>query len=541
MPEDGNCLLTAVQLQLGKANMQTSVSQLRDIVSQHLIEHEEVYRPLTTYEDDYGSQCLQLKNDGYWNCQLFDPLPMVLSNATGARVRIYSSHITQAYTEIVPTAQIKPEAPVSMPFINLAYTAIQGREHYDALESIKTDTQNESATEQAVVTSPVDILIPVCPTVSSALPISSPTCLAECPEELNHSEAYADTLCENHCPTADETVLMDSSCSAAETKAQDDESESSKTIRKKNKIADPSTWKANERKLLLNTGKYYKTRKGAKMAARSIQKGCTNCRYKCQQLVSGDSKKRIFEQFWGTGSKTQQADFIANMVDEIEPQVSRNNAKTNRNVTRKYHFLVDGSRIQVCKSFFLSVLNVSATAVSTALSKKQSSSITSPYRRGLDTPGNKTPREKVQFVHKHIESFPALPSHYTRKDSSKTYLDQSLNVRKVYEMYEEKCRNENIEPVREPIYRQIFNRDFNIGFHKPKQDSCLTCDKYKNGAIQIDEYEQHINRKEEAREQKAKDKELSQNDPGVHACTFDMQQVLTSPHTSTGTIFYKRK
>ena len=284
------------------------------------------------------------------------------------------------------------------------------------------------------------------------MPISSPTCLAECPEELNHSEAYADTLCENHCPpTADETVLMDSGCSAAETKAQDDESESCKTIRKKNKIADPSTWKANERKLLLNTGKYYKTRKGAKMAARSIQKGCTNCRYKCQQLVSGDSKKQIFEQFWGTGSKTQQADFIANMVDEIEPQVSRNNAKTNRNVTRKYHFLVDGSRIQVCKSFFLSVLNVSATAVSTALSKKQSSSVTSPYRRGLDTPGNKTPPEKVQFVHKHNESFPALPSHYTRKNSSKTYLDQSLNVRKMYEMYEEKCRNESIEPVKEPL------------------------------------------------------------------------------------------
>ena len=91
---------------------------------------------------------------------------MVLSNATGARVRIYSSHITQAYTEIAPTAQIKPEAPVSVPFINLAYTAIQGREHYDAFESIKTDTQNESATKQAVETNPVDILIPVCPTVS---------------------------------------------------------------------------------------------------------------------------------------------------------------------------------------------------------------------------------------------------------------------------------------------------------------------------------------------------------------------------------------
>ena len=190
VPEDGNCLLAAVQLQLGKANMQTSVSQLRDIVSHHFIEHEDVYRQLTTYEEDYRSQCLLLKNDGYWNCQLFDLLPMVLSNATGARVRIYSSHITQSYTEIAPTAQIKPEVPISVPFINLAYTAIQGKEHYDAFERIKTDTQNESATEQAVVTSPIDSLIPVCNTVSSALPISSPTCLAECLEELNHSEAY---------------------------------------------------------------------------------------------------------------------------------------------------------------------------------------------------------------------------------------------------------------------------------------------------------------------------------------------------------------
>ena len=30
------------------------------------------------------------------------------------------------------------------------------------------------------------------------------------------------------------------------------------------------------------------------------------------------------------------------------------------------------------------------------------------------------------------------------------------------------------------VHSDVFNKDFNLGFHEPKKDQCLTCDKFKN-------------------------------------------------------------
>jgi hypothetical protein len=38
-------------------------------------------------------------------------------------------------------------------------------------------------------------------------------------------------------------------------------------------------------------------------------------------------------------------------------------------------------------------------------------------KRGRHSPHNETPKEAIQFVRKHIESFPVVDPHYTRKDT----------------------------------------------------------------------------------------------------------------------------
>jgi hypothetical protein len=52
------------------------------------------------------------------------------------------------------------------------------------------------------------------------------------------------------------------------------------------------------------------------------------------------------------------------------------------------------------------------------------------------------------------------------------YLDVALNVSKIYELYLEVCKDEGNTPVPSRIYRNIFNQNYNMGFHKPKKDIC---------------------------------------------------------------------
>jgi hypothetical protein len=50
-------------------------------------------------------------------------------------------------------------------------------------------------------------------------------------------------------------------------------------------------------------------------------------------------------------------------------------------------------------------------------------------------PHNKTPTQDRDIVRQHIESFPTMESHYTRKDSNKQYLSCDLSIRKMVDLY----------------------------------------------------------------------------------------------------------
>jgi hypothetical protein len=40
----------------------------------------------------------------------------------------------------------------------------------------------------------------------------------------------------------------------------------------------------------------------------------------------------------------------------------------------------------------------------------------------------------------------------------------------MYDLYNEKCLNDGLIPVKETFYRKIFNENFNLDFLKPKND-----------------------------------------------------------------------
>ena len=85
--------------------------------------------------------------------------------------------------------------------------------------------------------------------------------------------------------------------------------------------------------------------------------------------------------------------------------------------------------------------------------------------RGRHTPGNKTSQEDVAYVKKHIESFPAYESHYSRKSNpNRKYLSPDLSIAKMYALYKQKCTQDSKKPVSDWVYRRIFNEEYNLTF-----------------------------------------------------------------------------
>lgn len=72
-------------------------------------------------------------------------------------------------------------------------------------------------------------------------------------------------------------------------------------------------------------------------------------------------------------------------------------------------------------------------------------------------------------------------SHYGREKSTKKYLSEELNIRKLHSAFFLKYTKNQIKP---PVSRQwfntIFKKEFNLSFGHPRVDTCPKCDLYKN-------------------------------------------------------------
>lgn len=84
-----------------------------------------------------------------------------------------------------------------------------------------------------------------------------------------------------------------------------------------------------------------------------------------------------------------------------------------------------------------------------------------------------------QFVREHSKPFPTVDSHYCRKNTYRKYLEKDLSIKKMYDLFKQKCQKEERTPVKYWLYDKIFGNEFNIGFHHPKKDVCTFCESYE--------------------------------------------------------------
>lgn len=309
--------------------------------------------------------------------------------------------------------------------------------------------------------------------------------------------------------------------------------------------------KKNIRKRLRQSGQEYKNCKGGTVPEKRPKRNCVNCRFKCLDQFSEDDVALIHMEFWNN-SDSEKGFFYDKSTERclVERKRNRNEErKKTKTYSFKYYFLKHDKKIRVCKAFYLGVLSISQIRISYFYTHKRAGITTTPRRdlRGSTT-SLRIKDKKRQEIRDHIDMFPRVPAHYCRSSSSKEYLERSLSLSKMYDLYIEYCRENKLTPEKKWLYCHVFNEEYNIGFHKPKKDLCEICSEYDlkrqenalNGDLE-EKYRTHIEAKLSAREEKLKDVSTCKEDESTALMCFDMQSVLTCPQTQISKAYYKKK
>lgn len=136
----------------------------------------------------------------------------------------------------------------------------------------------------------------------------------------------------------------------------------------------------------------------------------------------------------------------------------------------------------------------------------------------------------------HINSFPTESSHYSRrKNPNRKYLPPFLTIEKMYSLYEEQCRQNEVDLVSNFYYREVFVTEFNLGFGNPRSDVCAKCDSSDNND------EQHVRNYKVALAELSSDRVKASNNENIAFITFDLQKTMPLPKISTNIAFYLRQ
>jgi hypothetical protein len=608
---DGDCFFASVITSLGlDKSAQDLRDKVCNHISQNFDNYvsfipEIDSSPVETKQALFGLACAELQKGGSWKVSLADCLPLAIANLYSCSVLIFSSDSQ------CPIYDIKPDLckEVLQMVIKIAYTAVAGEEHYDGvmpctkarcdvpqIPSPRRDIEDEPSTSTEP-SNAIDMMEVNMDNNENVPPSTEAEYVPQIPSPRRDIEDEPSTSTEpsnaidmmqvntdnnENVPPSTEAEYVPQIPSPRRD-IEDEPSTSTepsnvidmlevntdnnkecteninevtphkratyvtplKKVSTRKKVRREETWKRNVRKLQRSKGETYVSCKGNTVKEKCVQAiDCSNCRFKCTIKISEDDRKKIFESYYKLASYERQRDFVCQMITSVTPVRSSGKKK----ISHQYYLPLGETRQRVCRDFFVKTLNISNKLIQYNMHKKQNGSRVGVDGRGRQASGNKTKEEILQGVRNHIDSFPKMESHYSRRDSVKEYLAHDLNIKQMWQLYQEQCKQKGINGVKEAKYRQVFCQEYNLSFFKPKKDKCSLCELYesKKGSDPPDEelakrYKNHQDRKEEGRQEKKKDKERAKADRNYYAATFDLQAVLTTPCSLVGELYYSRK
>ena len=195
----------------------------------------------------------------------------------------------------------------------------------------------------------------------------------------------------------------------------------------------------NDAKERRSKGLPYKIKQKLRPAKLPKTVNCEKCRFQCDKTFSEEYRRKLCLDFWKMNDFQRQKDYILSNVTISIPERRRSRkGKGPRQNSKQYFFTNETMKHRVCQEFFLKTLCISNVVVYNAFNHRASNNTyAGTDKRGKKEPGNKTKPEIITAVKRHIESFPTIPSHYSRKSTKKLYLDSKLSIAKMFSLYKE--------------------------------------------------------------------------------------------------------
>ncbi|XP_062549745.1 uncharacterized protein LOC134214372 isoform X2 [Armigeres subalbatus] len=301
-------------------------------------------------------------------------------------------------------------------------------------------------------------------------------------------------------------------------------------------------------KKLKEKGLPYKRNDGTTIPARFVKPPCC-CRMRCFEKFSEPIRNKLLHGLLAL-TQSGQNQFLSShisIINTIRPKV----LISRRTRSRIYRLPGVGGAVKVCKLMFMSTFDLKDRKVRVLADKLVLGvGIAGDDKRKDNISRKQIDPAHVDYIIKHIKSFPAEESHYGREKSTCLFLSADLTISRMYELYQNQCGADNIIPVHYNTYRLAF-KSLNIKFRKPKIDTCNTCDMLK---VEL-QVEKETNKREEilARKQahlaeaegmyneKKQDRLRANTNTSVRTISFDLQKQLATPHLTCGRAFYSRQ
>lgn len=209
---------------------------------------------------------------------------------------------------------------------------------------------------------------------------------------------------------------------------------------------------------------------------------CCACRLKCFEVISEECRQNILKEFNLLESVDLQNSYLCGLISVLpiqrrRPRKPENEARFNEAVYKfRVRNMVDGiaAEVVVCRKAFISMHGITKGKIEYLVKTLKHGSVPKDGRGQHKNRPWRLNDDQLEAIKSHIKSFPGRNSHYSLHESSKVYLSEELNIRKMHRMF---CEEKN-SSISYESYRTVFNRDFNISFGYLRTDTCSICDEY---------------------------------------------------------------
>ncbi|CAG9830745.1 unnamed protein product [Diabrotica balteata] len=218
--------------------------------------------------------------------------------------------------------------------------------------------------------------------------------------------------------------------------------------KRRRRKANKKEWKRSIVKELRISGKKYINRSGKEITEKSpLPTDCSKCRFKCQKLFSEEQRAQLCADYYSLADYTRQKTLLSSLIQIVNVSRSKQTSITkNRKESRLYHLIDNnGQRHRVCLKFFTAMFVISRKVVEKCVKEIMNKGIFVGCDKIKNSkPHNATAEIQRQQVKDHINSFPRIESHYCRRDSTKNYLNEDLNISIMYRLYQDFCTSNSL-------------------------------------------------------------------------------------------------